>query len=195
MGRWYEGGPPGDEPLGGARGETGLFNPIAQLPQWMRAALRLTTNELPNRLQIDRVVAAIELGQQGWAYVRYFPVEATITVADPIIGAPALVPDATVIRRLVSVEAFTDALAATLELRGVTPALGLFGDQLITAWTLTALIPTPAKATTADLTRGLAIVIPPGSFFDLASTGLVGAETITVHMLWAEFPAGFPLPL
>ena len=194
--RWFQGGPPGDEPLGGARGQRGVFNPISRLPRWLQSALGLTTDEVAKRLRVDQVIASIEIGQQGWGYVDYLPVQTVLSIANGLVQIPpALDLDPTVIRRLVYMDVSTTAANALFRLRLETPAAGLVLNRLVTVITETNLLPAPALASSFDITQGLPVVIPPSSRLALDSQQVFLAETVTVDMLWARFPAGFPLPV
>ncbi len=193
---WFPGGPPGDDPSGGAGGSRGIFNPISRVPQWLRVALGLTADEVPKTLRVDQVLANIDIAQLGWGYVEYIPVQTVLSIANGLVQIPpALDLDNTVIRRLVAIDVSTDSVTAFLRLRLETPALGLVLDTLFTVLTETSLIAAPALATTADITQGVAVVIPQVSRLALDAQGVVGAETVTIDALWARFPAGFPLPL
>lgn len=190
--RRYSGGPPGDDRP--TKGVAGVFNPISRLPVWIQRTLGLTQDDLPNRLRVDLVQPVLDFGQQGWGFVDYIPIRFVVT-GGPLVFLPQLDADVNFIRRLIYIQAVTDSAAnPTLDIIERFPALGLvpaFVEMLITETVLGA---AGVIASHADITQGVGITIPPGAQLGLDSN-VLGPDTVTVDMLWARFPAGYPLPL
>lgn len=159
-------------------------NPIARLASWLQGALNLRSPEVPKHLDVEKVGLWESAYQEGWAIAEY---PRTVDTLSTVVPVPTIyAPDATLIRRLLYVDAeHTAAADRTLHLR-----LARVGSQFLSV--LEATIPVGTTRTPVPLTAP--IIIPPAWELEALNIDIVGAETMNIVTMAVEMPVGFHAP-
>jgi hypothetical protein len=69
-----------------------MLNTFTRLPVWLREALGLQRDQVPNALDVERVLSVLDVGHGGWHEISVVPYEQTQpqnTAATPYLFFPA----------------------------------------------------------------------------------------------------------
>ena len=181
----------GDLTSGGVDRRGTWFNVLTNVPTFLKEALNLRNQDVPNRLRMPDIAPYVEATANGWGLAAYRSVAFTAVAIPAILTVIAPDPKREFVTRIMafSLASFTVVGAHRFIIR-ITEPSGAVGSMLATP--ILDVAPNDVKGA-ADIFDGFPAIIPPGHGLDVIV--VAGAATFTLDAIFAELPAGFAAAL